>query len=178
VLQADPSEGASLGRLLARLQLELWACRASFALPTQRDRLAAKLRSVGAHHGLAVAPLLDWLARDQPLGLCHGDLHPHNIVLVEHRPVLVDWFDAGVGALAAETARTLLHVGPRAWGADDPQRDGRAALHDAYLAAITEAGELDGDELDRWTTVQLIARIAEGVGWGDLAEVRARLERW
>ncbi len=177
-LCADPGEGTLLGKLLAQLQLDVWSCRASFALPSQHDRVTAKLRIVASRHDLDVRVLLPWLAHDRPLGLCHGDLHPRNVLLVGSGPVLVDWFDASIGTFAAETARTLLHIGPRSWMADDAALDGRRALYRSYLDAITDAADFEGDELDRWCTVQLVARVAEGVGLDDLPELRERLARW
>ncbi|MEZ5380204.1 MAG: aminoglycoside phosphotransferase family protein [Microthrixaceae bacterium] len=177
-LQADPSRGAAFGRLLADLQLELWSCPASFALPLQQHRLAAKLRIVAAEHELDVTEMLTWLDRSGPIGLCHGDLHPHNVVLGARHPVLVDWFDASVGEPAAETARTLLHVGPRSWRADDRALDGRAELHRVYLASITKAAGLSAEDLERWTTIQLVARLAEGRGHDDLPEIRGLLTSW
>ncbi len=177
-LRVDAAQAASFGRMLAHLQLEVWSCRASFALPAQQDRLAAKLRLVAARHGLDVVPLLRWITQDRRLGLCHGDLHPRNVILTSDRPVLVDWFDASIGGCAAETARTLLQIGPHAWTTCDPAGEGQAALHRAYLATIVDATDIDTEELDRWTTVQLVARIAEGLGHHHLPEINERLARW
>ncbi len=40
--------------------------------------------------------------------LCHGDLHPSNVILTDDGPMIVDWFDACRGEPVAEVARTSL----------------------------------------------------------------------
>ncbi len=188
VLVDEPGRAAELGRQLAEVQQALFALDPSFALPRQVDRLEAKLRAAGHRHDLDVAPLLDFVrdaAADDRLGICHGDLHPHNVVLTDDGPVLVDWFDACAGGLVAEVARTSVLI----TSAEDPfRRPGPetvaalARLHDAYLAAALEhlgaAGTGDAATLARWMVVQRAARLAEGLASSDVDEVRRGLAAW
>jgi aminoglycoside phosphotransferase (APT) family kinase protein len=51
----------------------------------------------------AIASRAGWYsqARTGPLVLCHGDVHPGNVMVDAHGPILIDW--------------DLLCVGPRSW---------------------------------------------------------------
>jgi aminoglycoside phosphotransferase (APT) family kinase protein len=63
--------------------------------------------------------LLELLAT-LPVGeaLCHGDLHPGNVIISPKGPVIIDWMTAVSGNPWADVARTslLLTVGPKAAG--------------------------------------------------------------
>ncbi len=109
-LQADPNRSHELGSVIAQAQAELFATKATFALPDQEDRLGAKLRSAADRFDLEITALLELLNADteRPRGLCHGDLHPYNIILSSGSPMLVDWFDVSVGISAIEVARTVV----------------------------------------------------------------------
>lgn len=188
VLVVEPDRAAELGRRLADVQHELFTLDPSFALPRQVDRLEAKLRAAARRHRLEVAPQVEFVraaAASDRLGICHGDLHPHNVVLTADGPVLVDWFDAAAGGLVAEVARTSVLI----TSAEDPFRrpapDTVAALgrlHDAYLAAARDHlgtdGVGDGATLERWMVVQRAARLAEGLASSDVDEVRRDLAAW
>jgi Ser/Thr protein kinase RdoA (MazF antagonist) len=186
-LQAEPDSAAHLGRTLSELQRRVFELTPSFDLPRQCDRLQVKLRLAGRAFGLRLEPLTEFVrsaeARTRDLGICHGDLHPHNVVMTPSRgPVLVDWFDAGAGVLAADIARTSILL--QSVSGDPLRRAGPelapvlASLCAAYLDAACDSAGLDPDDLDRWVTVQLAARLAEGLGDGCVAEVESRLARF
>ena len=46
--------------------------------------------------------------------LCHGDLHPSNVILTVDGPMVVDWFDTGRGDPIADIARSTLLMAPDA----------------------------------------------------------------
>ena len=101
-----------------------------------------------------------------PIVLCHGDLHPGNVVLTDDGPMLVDWFDAGRGDPLADVARSTLLIAPDADGAAAPAHliGGDLALRRRLVGAFLAArGDLDEERLARWRAVMAIARIAEGV---------------
>ncbi len=154
----DPMRGVELGRLLAELQRTVFAITPTFALPRATDRLRAKLIRVADQFGLEVAPMCAWVAQARPVGLCHGDLHPYNVILSPDGPVLVDWFDVAIGPVNAEIARTVLLLDER------PPIDGAAELRASYLDSVRSAGDLGEDQLQRWMIVQRAARMAEGFG--------------
>jgi aminoglycoside phosphotransferase (APT) family kinase protein len=176
-----PERSADLGRLLADLQTDLFALVPPVTLPRQRDRLAAKIRRSAAQVGPALTRALDHLP--PPAGtprLCHGDLHPSNVILSPRGPVIVDWFDASRGDPVADVARsslTLLADGahlPDHLPGTDPQA--LATLTAAYLERLDEHLGLDHDLLERWRAVSAVARIAEGVPSAPLLDVWRRFE--
>jgi aminoglycoside phosphotransferase (APT) family kinase protein len=116
-----------------------------------------------------------------PPRLCHGDLHPSNVILAADGPVIVDWFDASRGSPIADVARSSMTLlgdgggGPRHLpGSDQPTL---AALTAAYLARLSEPLGIDEQELARWEAIQAVARISEGVPSGALVEVWRQFER-
>jgi aminoglycoside phosphotransferase (APT) family kinase protein len=174
-----PHRGPDLGRLLADIQTDLFALVPPVTLPRQRDRLVSKIRRSAATVDATFARALDLLPPEtSPPRLCHGDLHPSNVILARGGPMLVDWFDASRGDPVADLARsslTLLGDGasPPAHlpGADHATLE---ALTDAYLARLHERLEIDDALLARWQAVSAVARIAEGVASGPLLDVWTR----
>jgi Ser/Thr protein kinase RdoA (MazF antagonist) len=171
-----PDRCTEIGRRLAEIQLALAELVAPVSLPDQRDRLVSKIRWSAAHVDASLGAALELLpARAGPLHLCHGDLHPSNIIMSETGPVLVDWFDASRGELVADVARSsLLLLGEGAAtpghlpGADVATL---ALLTRAYLARLQDALDLDPDRLSGWRAVNAVARLAEGLSREPLLEV-------
>jgi aminoglycoside phosphotransferase (APT) family kinase protein len=177
-----PNLSAELGRLLADVQRALFELVPPVTLPSQRDRLVSKIRRSAATVDASLAHALDLLpARAGPLRLCHGDLHPSNVILGNHEPVIVDWFDASRGDPVADVARTALTLlgdgtsPPRHLPGSD--RRTLAVLTEAYLARLCAPLEIAPDLLARWQAVQAVARMAEGVPRGTLFEVWRQFER-
>jgi aminoglycoside phosphotransferase (APT) family kinase protein len=176
-----PDRSAELGRLLADVQLALFELVPPVALPRQHDRLVSKVRRAAATVDASLARALDCLPPQTTTPcLCHGDLHPSNVLLAPGGPMIVDWFDASRGDPIADVARaSLLLLGD---GADSPRhlpgsdRATLAVLTDAYLAHLGERVHIDHDLLARWQAVNAAARMAEGVQREALLEVWTRFE--
>ena len=176
-----PDQSAALGQLVADVQHALFELVPPVTLPRQRDRLVSKIRRAAAtvdpSLGRALAFLPPAVATPR---LCHGDLHPSNVLLGRDGPVIVDWFDASRGDPIADVARssvTLLNDGanpPEHLPGADPATLG--VLTDAYLARLREQMEIDDDLLARWQAVSAVGRIAEGVARGPLLDVWARFQ--
>ena len=168
-----PERSTEAGRHLAELQLALFELAAPAALPSQLDRLISKIRAAaGVDPGLARAIDLIPERSGRPR-LCHGDLHPSNVILSREGPVIVDWYDASRGDAVADVARTcltLLGDGARHL----PGWDGTMleSLTDAYLERLWEPLGLDDERLRIWRGVNAVARMAEGLA------SRALLEAW
>jgi aminoglycoside phosphotransferase (APT) family kinase protein len=174
-----PRDAPALGRLLADVQADLFALVPPVTLPRQRDRLVSKIRRTAATVDASLAAALERMP--PPIGdlrLCHGDLHPSNVILGRDGPMLVDWFDASRGDRHADIARSLLTL--LGDGADPPKHlpgwdpATLRALTDAYLGRLREHVEIDDDLLARWQAVSAVARIAEGVALGPLLDVWTR----
>jgi aminoglycoside phosphotransferase (APT) family kinase protein len=174
----DPARGSELGRLLADLHMAVFALVPPVALPRQRDRLASKIRRTAAGvdpvlgHALAVVPA----EQDTPR-VCHGDLHPSNVLLAHDGPMIVDWFDASRGDWIADVARSSLMLGDgttRTRHLPGSDRATLGALRCAYLARLRDSLEIDDDLFACWRAVQAVGRIAEGVPREPLIEIWGR----
>jgi aminoglycoside phosphotransferase (APT) family kinase protein len=176
-----PDDSAALGRLLADIHQALFALVPPVTLPRQRDRLVSKIRRTAATVDASLARALAFLPPQVSTPrLCHGDLHPSNVILGRDGPMIVDWFDASRGDPIADVARSslvLLSDGanpPEHLPGADPATLGM--LTGAYLARLREYMEIDDDLLARWQAVSAVARMAEGVSRGALLEVWTRFQ--
>jgi aminoglycoside phosphotransferase (APT) family kinase protein len=174
-----PSRSADFGRRLADVQLALFELVPPVTLPDQRDRLTSKIRWSAANVDASLGLALDLLPErtGTPL-LCHGDLHPSNVIMSGDGPVIVDWFDASRGDGVADVARSLL-LGDGATNPSHlPGSDHRtlAVLTRAYLSRLQESLDIPTDLLSRWQAINAVARLAEGMRREPLLEVWRRFE--
>jgi aminoglycoside phosphotransferase (APT) family kinase protein len=176
-----PDQSAALGRLLADVQHALFGLVPPVTLPRQRDRLVSKIRRTAATVDASLARALALLPPNGSTPrLCHGDLHPSNVILGRDGPMLVDWFDASRGDPIADIARSSLTL--LSDGANAPQHlpgshpATLAVLTGAYLARLREYLEIDDELLARWQAVSAVGRIAEGVPRAALLEVWTRFD--
>jgi Phosphotransferase enzyme family len=174
-----PDRSAAIGRALADVQLELFELVTPVTLPDQRDRLSSKIRWSAANVDASLAAALDILpGRTATPRLCHGDLHPSNVIVSKDGPVLVDWFDACRGDRVADVARSSLTL--LSHGATTPSHlpgsDTRtlAVLTRAYLSRMQESLEIAPRLFSRWQAVNAVARLAEGMSREPLLEVWRR----
>jgi aminoglycoside phosphotransferase (APT) family kinase protein len=164
-----PRQVAAYTRSLAELQAHLFTLVPPAALPAQRDRLTCKIRAASAQFDPALVAALELLPPTSPCRLCHGDLHPGNIIMASGGPVIIDWFDAARGSQVADIARSSLLMSARAHEPTGPghlpgaQPDMLERVRDSYLDAITDLLAPDPDELRRWEAVIAVARLAEGI---------------
>ena len=121
-----PRRSPQLGAVLAEVHEQLFGLIAPVTLPSQRDRLVTKIRLAAATLDPGHAEALELLpqAGKGAAHLCHGDLHPSNVILSPRGPMIVDWFDASRGDPIGDIARSTLVL--LAHGADPPPRDRRA----------------------------------------------------
>ena len=173
---ADPKLSREVGVMLADVQRDLFELVPPATLPRQRDRLVSKIRTAAATVESSLIRALELVpASAGPPRLCHGDLHPSNVILSRDGPVIVDWFDASRGDPVADVARTLLTLlgDGTMTPLHLPGSDGRTlnALTDAYLVRAGEALSIDDALLERWQAVEAVARLAEGVQRAALLEV-------
>jgi aminoglycoside phosphotransferase (APT) family kinase protein len=177
----QPELSTELGRVLADVQCALFELVPPVTLPSQRDRLVSKIRRSAATLDPSLRRALDLLpAKAGRPRLCHGDLHPSNIILTDHGPVIVDWFDAARGDPIADIARTsvtLLGDGasaPRHLPGSNPRT--LALLTEAYLSELSARLDVDQDLLARWQAIEAVARMAEGVPRDALLAVWERFD--
>jgi serine/threonine protein kinase len=113
---------------------------------TLRDWMGAWLQSVGGalpkHIATGVLALIERLSPADEL--CHGDLHPDNVIMTAEGPRLIDWIGTVRGPAAYDLGVThvvLTELGPEV--ADDPERPRavNAAVQSEYarLAGMSPA---------------------------------------
>ena len=101
--------------------------------------------------------------------LCHGDMHPGNVMMAGSGPAVIDWMSARSGPVEADIARTLFLLS----GSNVPgtyPRIQRAVIGgvrrrfaSVYLTAYRRHRPVDIEELEAWRLPILAARLAEGI---------------
>ncbi len=163
----DPRRLPELTDLMIDVQRKINAIDNPDGVPDLLKRTRTKIEE---------AELLTALERDQVVGmaddlpagssLCHGDLHPGNILMGPGGPVVIDWFDAGVGHRGADTVRTSLLIRPSAAAGQPSHLPGASVallngLHQRYLSGVAMTAGATGVELLRWERVLAAGRLAE-----------------
>jgi aminoglycoside phosphotransferase (APT) family kinase protein len=176
-MREAPAEVPRLIDSLAGLQTELHATTVR-GLPDLARRLGSKIDEavqVSASERQEAQVLLSTMPRGS--ALCHGDVHPANIVITGRGMVILDWFDAATGQPAADHVRSSLLMRPSPVGAAQPAHlDGATSgfldwIHASYLAAIARRGLVELDGFARWEAVVAVARMSEPVPSDDLVEL-------
>jgi aminoglycoside phosphotransferase (APT) family kinase protein len=142
--------------------------------PTSFPDLKAELRvriettaALSAHLATYAVEILETL----PAGdrLCHGDLHPGNVLGTWVAPVAIDWSDASRGVPAADVARTevLVRFGEPIEPMSTPVRTlmstGRGLMAERYLSVYRRSSAADLSHLADWIVVRAAARFYEGI---------------
>ncbi len=165
VLAQAPWRAIELARRMAALQREIHE-RIPTGLPIQSEVLAGWIRRAEVVSPSIRAHALGRLRLLAPTSsLCHGNLHPANVVLARGRWSVIDWASAVRGAPNGDVARSLLLLRHAA----APARGGllrrsllgpvRATFATAYRARMgIPASELRALEL-----AMVVARIGEDV---------------
>lgn len=172
VMKERPAEVPRLADRLVGLQHELHATSVG-GLPDLARRLGSKIDEavqVPASERQEAQLLLAGMARGAVV--CHGDIHPANIVMAERGTVILDWFDAASGHPMADRARSSLLMRPLIDGTQPAHLAGSDSsfldqLHSAYIATLSRRGLLDRT-FGAWEAVVAVARISEPVPSGDL----------
>ncbi len=152
-LQRAPHRVLPWMRTLAQLHAEMHRHDAAGALRSLNDVLATDIR----HGPLQVADQERALALlgALPAGsrLCHGDLHPGNVLLGPQGPAIVDWSKAAAGAPEADVVRTelLLRFAPLAAGRPESvDTTGRRLAAWLYKRCYAQAAGLELRRLQAW----------------------------
>jgi hypothetical protein len=169
LLERAPWRLLGLARILAEAHVLVNSVQAPTDLPdlkqTLATRIAAGVKSSGVRD-FALRVLDPLPAGDR---LCHGDLHPGNVLVASDRATVIDWANATRGVPEADYARTMLLL-KRA----DPLpgtsllfRGLMSAGHDVYARAYASSYRKRSQnplrQVRSWTIVHAAARLAEGI---------------
>lgn len=170
-----PWNMATYAGMLARVQADILRTRAP-DLSSLRDRLAEAADDVTLPPDIRrnVRATLDTLPDGDRL--CHGDLHPDNVLIVPNgRPVVIDWVNATRGHPAADAARTWLLLTITEAPGDVQRRlagiAGRRLFAALYIRRYRVLTGVAWRDVVRWLPLVAAARLREGVA----AERRALL---
>lgn len=131
-------------------------------LPSQRSRLEEDLtRARGVDRTTRDALL--YILGDLPDGdaLCHGDLHPRNVIMTPTGPAVIDWQMACRGNPAADVARSLLVMEAGSEWDSAAVRELRRAFRNAYLHKYCFGARIWPEDVHRWRVVVAASRLAE-----------------
>jgi aminoglycoside phosphotransferase (APT) family kinase protein len=122
---------------MAQLQHSLHSARHEAPLRTFREWTLASLRALREQG--APADVLDYVedvVMALPAGgvLCHGDLHPGNILMTAAGPQIIDWVSALNANPLVDVAREHLTLTVLPLGWDALRREADAAFIDTYAA--------------------------------------------
>lgn len=166
-------------RRMARIQHAIHACPAP-GLPSQHGRLRHQIAGARVPEPLRAAALaaLDRL----PAGdrLCHGDVHPGNVIATSAGLHLIDWQKAAAGNPAADVARSELMLrygrfGPAWFSRLPPVRTARRLIAAWYVASYRAASGLPREAIAAWRLPVAVARLF-GQPAGTDAELLAVIE--
>ena len=162
---AEPHRLEQFAAMLAQVQATLHRLPCD-GLPPQREHMMRRvhLGPLPARVKPDVVKLLRGLP-DQRM-VCHGDLHPGNVVVTPNGVRLIDWFDATAGCPTADLARTclLLRYARLAAGAGRTAFDPlRAPFVDTFLQCYRDLLPEPVQGLAGWVPPVAAARIAEPI---------------
>lgn len=157
-------------RQFAHLHGQLHATRAT-GLPRQRQRLEHLIAQGVKSLPAALAERILAALRSEPDGsaVCHGDLHPDNVLLTADGPKIIDWEPAGQGSPAADVAWTVLllrHGGVppgTPWSVRTALFFLRRVFLIIYLREVHRTGLVTQADLRRWIPITAAARLGDGI---------------
>lgn len=140
-------------------------------LPRQRTRLAHLIAQGAKTLPSSLTERVLAALANEPDGtaVCHGDLHPDNVLLTGDGPRIIDWEPSGQGCPAADVAWTVLllrHGGipPNTpWGVRMATGFLRRIFLSIYLREIVRKGSITRDDLRRWLPIVAAARLGDGI---------------
>ena len=100
--------------------------------------------------------------------ICHGDMHPGNVLLTTRGPVVIDWMTSTCGSPAADVARTLFLLRDSGIPSYMPRLQralvagARRRFAGVYLRRYGTTGPVDADVV-AWRLPVLAARLGEEI---------------
>ena len=174
---ANPQQLISYAHLLAELQIDMHT-RTTSKLPLQRRRLQYQIQNLsGLAEEIKASLLKDLDQLQDENAICHGDLHPENILLTTEEPVIIDWVDATRGSPLADVARTtlLLRVGELPPNMNKGHRqkitEMRHLFYEAYLEHYTHIQSISRKAIAGCELSAAAARLSEGISNDEKAEL-------
>ncbi|GIQ69134.1 aminoglycoside phosphotransferase [Xylanibacillus composti] len=169
MMRAHPRGLFKHAREMARLHHRIHSC-SSTKLPRQKDKLEQSIREGEGLLKENTATICSYLhALPEGRQICHGDLHPDNILVTADDYVAVDWSNATIGDPLCDVARTsLIFLSPanlRDISAIKAflERQIRRWLNRAYIREYCRLAKVSRERVDVWILPVAAARLQEQV---------------
>ncbi len=166
LIAADPSQSVQYAQEMARLHSSIHRCTTAL-LPRRQDRLEHFIRQSESTLGERTDRICRYLhSLPQGDSICHGDLHPDNILVTEERSYAIDWTEANIGDPMGDVARTSLMFQTPYNPTDIPDEalwQLKELLNRTYLDEyyrLTGTGEA---QLEPWVLPIAAARLRENI---------------
>lgn len=159
-----------VARAMATAHVQMHQVAAPAGLPDLKDLLRERIEDA-APLPTELRPTVLAVLASLPDGdrLCHGDLHPGNMLGSRSKPVVIDWGDATRGDPLGDMVRTavLMRVGQPPPGAPALLRVlapiGGGVVSARYVARYRKLSGIDMSDFVRWRAVRCAARLAEPI---------------
>ena len=166
IMASKPWMLFQFARELAKLHAAIHAIEAPADIPSQRERLADKIRAAVMLEPTLKSSVLERLS-DMPLvnQLCHGDFHPWNVMVGNHTRI-IDWVDATSGAPLADVARTTIILEGAQHMVESITQVEKVLVswfHRIYLKEYFALRSADKDEYYRWLPLVAAGRMSENI---------------
>ncbi|GKU24992.1 aminoglycoside phosphotransferase [Clostridium folliculivorans] len=111
------------------------------------------------------------ILKELPKGMdvCHGDFHPGNIMIVDNKYYVIDWFGATYGRKLSDIAHTylILRNTPKIPGISKFQNYligiSGSIISGKYLSALEKIQSIDYSEFSRWMVIRAAERVYYGM---------------
>lgn len=171
LLLSEPHRLEELALTFARLHAAMHRPAPGSGLPGQRERLLRHL-DLASPTPLPIE-LKDKVLRALPglpdgAVICHGDLHPGNVLISSRGPIAIDWENASLGSPLADVARTALLLETAYFylpqTPDYPSiADAIALFRKLYLQAYCAITGADPGLISAWRAPIAAARLHENI---------------
>lgn len=158
LMQAGVPTMSQLGCTLFDVQQSIHRCELAELVPLQAS-LAQRVRLARGLPETLRREAIDTLQR-APLAdtVCHGDLHPLNVIMAASGPVVIDWLDMGRGDPAIDVVRTLLYL--RYGRRRQIDQAVRLEFLNAYMGRCREVWSGRMEQLQHWLRPVTVARLS------------------
>jgi aminoglycoside phosphotransferase (APT) family kinase protein len=167
---AKPLLFERVARAMAEAHAAMHAVVAPAELPSLKDDLRDRIEAAEPLPPELCPPVLAVLdALPDGDRLCHGDLHPGNMLGTASEPMLIDWGDASRGDPLGDVVRTAVLIRVGEPPPHSPRlirllaRGGGGLLSARYVAHHRKQRDIDMADFARWRAVRAAARLAEPI---------------
>lgn len=171
---------------LAEIQLTIHGAEPPSLLIAFADRVGPKIDAacvLSAGERDEAQRILASLPRGS--SLCHGDLHPGNVLMSDRGAIVIDWYDAASGSPIADFVRSSLLIRPRPTTSaselphlPESSPDVLRRLHDHYVERMLADLDVAPGVARCWEVVLAAARLSERAEADDSVLLALWRGRW